>query len=508
MNRVLCMTAISLLGAVATLTGCSTSQTLAGRVIPGRAGLVTVVPSNDERLDDPGLGGVRVRVLAGGGGTSSLGEGVSKPDGSFSFRIPAVGSGRVEVVATGDEVLTARERLHPVRRWQAAGHRRAQTLGAHEVKRSEDLPVRRTYRFRAAGLIYLTVTGFLAVAAISSQNNMLFWCLGLAIAGIAASGLISGVGLMGVRAERLPVADAAAGSPMAVRYRIRNVNRFAPAFGLTIYERSRAPKKRTPWPWRLRMSLPVAYVACVGPGQSVVAEAEPVAVRRGRVQFGEFVVVSAFPFGLANKALRFAQSREALVLPEASPVRVEVLRPPSSIGDRVGATPRRVGEIGEVFGVREYVPGDPLRSIAWRASAQHGDLVVRQHASPTPRRLWVRLEQSPLDSPEELERAVSLAAGLLRAGSDSGYAVGLLVRHPDGGEHAASGLAGSLATLATMDEPGAPAGSSVATVGRRDRIMTVCSVAARAPASAGIVLAADSPERWRVGTPATGGRVA
>lgn len=45
------------------------------------------------------------------------------------------------------------------------------------MRRRADAPVQRMYRFRMSGLVYLAVTGFLAVAAISSQNNLLFWAL-------------------------------------------------------------------------------------------------------------------------------------------------------------------------------------------------------------------------------------------------------------------------------------------------------------------------------------------
>lgn len=367
------------------------------------------------------------------------------------------------------------------------------------MKKAEDLPVRRTYRFRVAGLIYLTVTGFLSVAAISSQNNLLFWCLGVAVAGIAVSGLISGVGLMGVRAERLHVPDASAGGTMVVRYRVRNVNRFAPAFGLTIYERSKARRRRATHPWRLRISTPVAYVACVGPGQSVIAEGEPSAFKRGRVQFTEFVVVSAFPFGLANKALRFVQRREALVLPREAPVRPEIVRPASSIGDRVGSVSSRGGEIGDVFGVREYIPGDPPRSIAWRASARHGDLVVRQHVSPTPRRLWVRLELAADEPEDEREAAISLAAGVLRAGANLGYGVGVVLPSPGAGESvSAAGLPGSLTLLASLGEPELlpGAGATAPTFGRRDSVITVGARAGGRRSGQGVFLAADSPAGW------------
>src|SRR5262249_47039615 len=42
----------------------------------------------------------------------------------------------------------------------------------------------------------------------------------------------------------------------------------------------------------------------------------------------------------------------------------------------------RAGSGNELFGVREYRPGDSLRRIHWRSSARHGELVVREYEPP------------------------------------------------------------------------------------------------------------------------------
>lgn len=384
------------------------------------------------------------------------------------------------------------------------------------MKRKADLPVRRTYRFRLTGLVYLTVTGFLAVAAISSQNNLLFWCLGLAVGGIAVSGLISGTGLVGVRAEREAIPDATAGEPMVIRYRVRNTNWFAPAFGLTIYEREPS-RRKADVPWTRCLTRPVAFVSCVRPGQTVVAEARPLATARGRPEFTEFFVASTFPFGLANKTLRFAQRRSALVYPQPSPVRPGVLESLRSGGERDGAVLTGGGGQGDFYGIREYSPGDPLRDVVWRASARIGDLVVKQHARPAPRRLWVRLELPEGSTDVEREGAISLAAGVLQTGGEHGFAVGLLC--PELGIHCRpalgrQGLQNALGRLAMIGsgherEAGAPVADT--TPGRRDLVLVVRPRPGVGAARAGRVLASEAPAGWspaRASAGPAGGRVA
>lgn len=327
------------------------------------------------------------------------------------------------------------------------------------MRRCPDLPAQRGYRFRLTGLVYLAVTGFLAVAAISSQNNLLFWSLGLAVAGIGVSGVISGLGLMGLRAEREPIADGAVGRPMVIRYRIRNTNLFAPAFGLTIAEREPPRRRRARTPWQRCCTRPVAFVSCIRPGQTVIAEARPLATRRGQPEFTDFSLASAFPFGLATKILRFTQARTALVHPAPTPVDPRVLDTAAAGAGREGVSRSLGNQSGDFYGLREYIPGDSLRAIAWRASARLDELVIRQHAAPVPTRLWVRLELDGAADEDEAERTISLAAGVISLAAEQGFAVGLIC--PDYAAHTApstgrTAVRQTLAQLALIPADGQP----------------------------------------------------
>ena len=68
-------------------SGCAASRAVQGRVLPGPAGIATVVQANDPRLSEPGLGGVEIRLTDGSGGMGSVAHAVSREDGSFSLRV-------------------------------------------------------------------------------------------------------------------------------------------------------------------------------------------------------------------------------------------------------------------------------------------------------------------------------------------------------------------------------------------------------------------------------------
>jgi len=73
---------------VAALSGCSASS-IAGRVLPGPAAVVTLVDDNDSRLSTPGVEGVEVEIKAVGraGDAHLIGSTTTDADGSFSISV-------------------------------------------------------------------------------------------------------------------------------------------------------------------------------------------------------------------------------------------------------------------------------------------------------------------------------------------------------------------------------------------------------------------------------------
>jgi uncharacterized protein (DUF58 family) len=84
--------------------------------------------------------------------------------------------------------------------------------------------------------------------------------------------------------------------------------------------------------------------------------------------------------------------------------------PQSGRGDH-GAAQRGEGE--DFHGLREYQPGDPLRSIAWRASARHQKLYSRE--METPRDEACELNWYLMGSGDTEEKLSILTAWVLRA---------------------------------------------------------------------------------------------
>lgn len=301
--------------------------------------------------------------------------------------------------------------------------------------------VGRRTEVRPAGLLYAGTTVFIAVGAINSQNNLLFWLFGLGVAGLLISGIISGAGLLAIDVDRRVIGTSQVGDQLRVRYRVTNRSRRFPVFGLTIEELpAERPRDPPPRSWARNLAAPRAFLHHVGPGQTLAVTARPRTLRRGRAVLHRFSIASSFPFGLMRKTVIFAQRGQALVLPAPAPVSQFQAGAHANASFAGLASTRVAGTGDEFFGVREYTPGDSPRLIAWKRSARGGELLVRQHAAPAPTKVMLVLELPPADvDDEQAERAVGVVCGLAERLDRAGHAVGLavpgtgLVRQPASG---------------------------------------------------------------------------
>ncbi len=150
--------------------------------------------------------------------------------------------------------------------------------------------------------------------------------------------------------------------------------------------------------------------------------------RRGTVVFGPLTVERRDPFGLCAQRRVVAGTHEIVVLPAHLQLTMPVgMGGSGPLGDHLRV--RALGRSGNEFhSLREYVDGDDLRQISWRASARGETLKVREVEPEGLRRCTVALDNDSAEySPEGFERAVSAAAGAVYAASAAGLHLRLLI---------------------------------------------------------------------------------
>ena len=369
-------------------------------------------------------------------------------------------------------------------------------MAAIPTRQPTQAPTERRSVLRLPGAIFAVTTLFVAVGAINSQNNLLFWVFGLMVGVIIVSGVISGSAMMRVRLSPLPVGVARAHEPVTFRYRVQNLARFTPVLALEGFAHGRDDAE-------LRCA---GRIASLPPGSTELLEVHGVPRRRGRWTIDGAELASNFPFGFARKTLRFTGQRTLLVLPARVPIREDVIRKVfrGAQGGRVSPRPASAGD--ELFSVREYTPGDSPRRVAWRPSARLGELRVRQLSEPETRSLWLRVETQGLEL-HEVELALALAGSIAESAGERGESTGLWipawgVRLPPS---SGSGHSGAVLRALAMAHPGSGGGADLGTVDPRDVVSIGAGPTARFDVrqpAAWLARGAELPVFQRSSTPA------
>jgi uncharacterized protein (DUF58 family) len=134
---------------------------------------------------------------------------------------------------------------------------------------------------------------------------------------------------------------------------------------------------------------------------------------RGVVRIGPMRARRRDVLGLATRTFVLPGSSELLVMPRHTPVRFSLGGSSGRLGDHLRM--RAYGQSGSEFhSLREYVVGDDLRRISWKASARSTKMIVKETALEGVKRCTVVLDTSSTDIDDEgFERAVSATAGFV-----------------------------------------------------------------------------------------------
>ena len=216
---------------------------------------------------------------------------------------------------------------------------------------------------------------------------------------------------------------AEVGDLLEERFTIINES-FLPALWLEVQDHSDLP------------GYTAGRVTSIGGNQSMEWKTEGACTRRGLFNLGPTTLRAGDPFGLCSMELLRPNATLLLVLPPVLPLPAIEIAAGGRAGE--GRRPRRAAleTTVSVETVREYVAGDPLKSIHWATSARRDALFVRQFEHMPASDWWIFLDLerrvqlgSGFESTEE--HAVILAASLANRGQHEGHAVGLVACSPD-----------------------------------------------------------------------------
>src|SRR5205809_853308 len=194
------------------------------------------------------------------------------------------------------------------------------------------------------------------------------------------------------------------------------------------------------------------------PARGEARETVPVnPARRGRQRGGGFVLDSVGPLGLGLRRERIALPWEVAVYPPLVTVRLQASLARAQRRREQGITPlRRLGE-GRLFeSLRDWVPGDDLRHIDWKATGRRGKVITRRFEAERRQHVLLVLDLGRLLT-AEIAGGISRLEYVVRAALESAYAavqhddnVGVMA-FADGVQHLVAPQRGRLALKRVLD---------------------------------------------------------
>jgi len=297
----------------------------------------------------------------------------------------------------------------------------ALVVGLRAWARTRGRLTRHTLRFTREGKSLVLITLGVGFAAVNTGNNLLYLVLGMLLAMIIVSGVLSEQTLRGLRVRRELPRQVFAGRPFLTGIALSNEKSKLPSFSVQVEDvidgRPLAKK---------------CYFLKVPAGARQHTSYRAEFERRGRYVYEGLLVGTRFPFAFFVKSRRCAERAELLVLPRILPMGELPVEARELLGPV--SHPRR-GFGREFHGLRNYQAGDDARDIHWKRSAREGRLLLRTYESEASRAVTILLNtRTPSGdaSPgglvfEALEDCVDLAASLMVHFAQRGFDVELRV---------------------------------------------------------------------------------
>jgi uncharacterized protein (DUF58 family) len=264
----------------------------------------------------------------------------------------------------------------------------------------------RDLRPTAEGLAALALGGFIFLLATNLMAGWLFFLVAFLVA-VLVVGLVtavSGVRRVQVRVGGVPPAVEGGVVTVPVAVQGRRLARFI----------------------RLAVALDgkrgEAFLPVVDPGLRRQLTLRITAPRRGVYPLAHLHVISSGLVGMFRVERRLPVSAEVVVRPRYQSLPAVPLATEGS--DGAAAPQRRRGD--DLFGVREYLPGDPARHIHWRSSARHRRLLVKEFEDPVAPVMTLVVDVERGQGESEFDQSARAAASIAWTALQHGRRVALL----------------------------------------------------------------------------------
>lgn len=256
------------------------------------------------------------------------------------------------------------------------------------------------------GLFYTASVSVVALAALTSGNNLIYLILSCMLAAMVLAGFVSRLGLSGLELTLGFPPHLFAGQPTAALATLRNLKRWMPSFSIWL---GVAPVTDG----RPHVQMEDVYCPMITGRGEARSSVPTTFLRRGRFHQGDFWLRSKFPFSFVERRARLRLTKQVLVYPSVeSSQRIDELIEPVA---EAWQTPER-GDSQDLYRIRPANSDDGARFVDWKATARSTGLMVREFTREDRRLIEVVFDpKMPAGAVPELlfERGVQLCAALV-----------------------------------------------------------------------------------------------
>ena len=224
----------------------------------------------------------------------------------------------------------------------------------------------RKLKFTREGKFFVGITLGVGFAAINTGNNLLYLLLGMLLALIIVSGLMSELSLRDLTVVRRLPMRAQVGRPHLGEIEVCNHTGRVPSYAIEVED--------------LRAGQPAdkrCFFLKISPKSAQVAAYRRTPAKRGRDKHVGFRIATRFPFGLFEKSREVPAEGELIIYPAVDQVNLPVMTAGRYSG---GDAAFGRGHGDDYLGLKLLREGEDPRDIHWRKTAAVGQLVARERA--------------------------------------------------------------------------------------------------------------------------------
>lgn len=230
--------------------------------------------------------------------------------------------------------------------------------------------IRNRFHLPAEGRAYLVIMFFLLVGALIGRSNSLMLVFSLMAGPFVMNGWHTFTVLKRVTVTRNLPLRAMVGEPFSVELTLHNRKSWLAVWLLLVRDHVTGCREN--------LAPEVLFIRCPAGGEQR-GHYQLQLRRRGKHYFGPFYADTKFPLGLVERGLNLPAPGELLVYPWIGRLRADWRTRLSLAAEQVSRSMTRGGPFHDEFHrIREYRPGDDPRTVHWRSTARHNDLMVRE----------------------------------------------------------------------------------------------------------------------------------